>query len=347
MPTYEQALAANPAAFTDYAAEMAAAATDLTEHRAEYDSTVVAINAGWEDEANAAFNDDAVVVDEHVEEVVEQVGGAAEMLKAGGTAMESMVKQLQALDASYRGAGFTVQPAPKVELGAVHWAAIAAAGPFGPMLQALFQARADEGTMQLQLGLTVLTATDTAVGAGLTGAAEQFEPLTDKGSGLERTDRRTDVAADDTGQDGEDGRGTEDTADEDPKGGKKKGGPEDAEKQQQGKDEDEDKGEDDDRDEQQDQGPESEQEDPQQDPEQSGPETPGAGPADGPPEIPGYEPPGPVDHTLPDTGPADLPDFESDWDPAELGEPADLPSGGLAGGGGGIGGGAGPGSPDL
>jgi hypothetical protein len=344
MPTYEEALAANPAAFVDYAAEMSAAAAVLTEHRAEYDAKVVEINAGWEDTANTAFNADAVVVDDHVEEVVSQVGDAAELLDAGGAAMESMVEQLKATDASYRGAGFNVQPAPKVELGAVHWAAIAAAGPFGPMLQALFQARADEGTMQLQLGLSVLTATDAATGAGLTGAAEQLEPLADKASSLERTDHRTDIAADEDDRDttGKDTAGKGDTKQDDDKDGKDSEGSE--------KDEDDKDMDAEDADEEQDpEDPKAEddqdgQQDPQQDPERPGAEAPGAVDP-GQPEVPGYEPPDPVDDDAPE-----IPGYESDWDPAELGEGAELPSGGLAGGGGGgLGGGAGGGlgSADL
>ncbi|RRR96074.1 hypothetical protein [Glycomyces terrestris] len=327
MPTYEEALAANPATFVDCAAAMSAAGTDLTEHRAEYDAKVVEINAGWEDRANTAFNADAVVVDDHVEDVVSQVGGAAELLDAGGAAMQSMVEQLRALDQAYRGAGFEVRPAPKVELGAVHWAAIAAAGPFGPMLQALFQARADEGTVQLQLGLAVLTATDAATGAGLVGAAEELKPLEDKASAMERTERRTDVADDD--QSGDD---TADTGDRDRDGTTRQrdddGKDKDQEKEKDEKDEDEKDGDGKDEDTEQELGEDEGSEAPQEDPEQPGTDAPGP---DERPEIPGYEPPpafGPGEYTPPEFS-------GSDWDPAELGDGAEAPSGGLAGGGGG------------
>lgn len=343
MPTYEEALAANPAAFVDYAAEMTAAGTDLTEHRTEYDSTVVAINAGWKDEANAAFNADAAVVDGHVEEVVSKVGETAEMLDASGTAMQSMVEQLKGLDASYRGAGFTVQPEPKVELGAVHWAAIAAAGPFGPMLQALFQARADEGTAQLQLGLSMITATDTATSAGLTSAAAELKPLEDKGGPTDPTicppvaesdanaeavpktaDRNGDGPAD-TGKKRDDGDDEQDDKDKD---GKDKDGKDEQDRTEEAEDR---------------QDPQSQEppQDPQQDPgrpEQPGAEAPGEFE---PPQIPGSEPPGPGDFTSPE-----VPGLESEWDPAELGENPELPSGGLAGGGGIGGGGGGFGSPE-
>ncbi|MFB9658980.1 WXG100 family type VII secretion target [Glycomyces mayteni] len=342
MPTYEEALAANPAAFVDYASEMASAGTDLTEHRAEYDSTVVEINAGWQDKANTAFNDDAVVVDDHVEQVVSQVGEAAEMLDSGGAAMQSMVEQLKGLDASYRGAGFNVQTEPRVELGAVHWAAIAAAGPFGPMLQALFQARADEGTVQLQLGLSLLTAADAATGAGLTAAAEQFEPLEDKGGPADPTICPPVVAEDDrTGRDGKDDRDTTGRADQDPKQKTTEDDdPDEDEKKDDDKkrDEEDEKSEDDKEDEPKDQDPSR---DPDQtgqaDPEQHGTVEPNE------PEVPDYTSPDLVDYEAPD-----VPGLDNDWDPAEL-DGSELPSGGLAGSGGGLGGGGvgGVGAPDA
>ncbi|MEU5872375.1 hypothetical protein AB0A73_12560 [Glycomyces sp. NPDC047369] len=342
MPTYEEALAADPAAFVDYASEMAAAGTDLTEHRAEYDATVVEINAGWQDRANTAFNDDAVIVDDHVEQVATQVGEAAEMLDSGGAAMQSMVEQLRGLDASYRGAGFDVQPEPRVQLGAVHWAAIAAAGPFGPMLQALFQARADEGTVQLQLGLSVLTAADAATGAGLTAAAEQLEPLEDKGGAADPTICPPVVAEDDTGRDGEDDRDGRDTTGQDDADPKKKtgdGDPKSDEEKDKDKDEDEDAKDDDDKQPEEDEDPQDQDQD-ETGQEPVDPDQPGAV-EPGEPAVPDYQSPDPVDYDVPD-----VPGLENDWDPAEL-DPAELPSGGLAGGGGGLGGGSGVGLPEA
>lgn len=343
MPAYEEALAADPAAFVDCASEMSAAGTDLGDHRSEYDAKVAEINGGWQDAANTAFNDDVAIVDEHVEQVVSQVGEAVEVLRTGGSAMVSQVEQLQAVDAAYKGAGFIVRPAPKVELGPAHWAAIAAAGPFGPVLQAMFQARADEGTMRLTTGLAVLTATDAATGAALTAAAEALEPLEDKGPGAtdclpvapEEIDGNLEKQEQSTER--KQGRDTGKTTDEDEDKGKDK-----KDKKNEGG-EDEDKKDDDDqgKDEQEnDQRPE----DPRADAEQ---------PPDQPPgnEIPGYEPSDAVQPEVPDftTDPIDAatPDYGDPWKPTEL-EDTELPSGGLASGGGGGGlGGGGLGSPDV
>lgn len=351
MPAYEEALAADPAAFVDCASEMSAAGTDLGDHRSEYDAKVAEINGGWQDQANTAFNDDVTIVDEHVDQVVSQVGEAAEALDTGGSAMVSQVEQLREADAAYKGAGFVVQPAPKVELGPAHWAAIAAAGPFGPVLQAMFQARADEGTVRLATGLAVLTATDAVTGAALTAAAEALQPLEDKGPGAtdclpvqpEEADGNLENVEQSTER--KQGKDTGDTTGKDEDAGNDKDDEDEKDEDEDGKEDDEKDDEDQDKDEQEeDQQPEQQPEDPRADADQPPNEPPGN-------EIPGYEPTDPVPE-VPDftTDPIDTPtpDFGDPWKPAEL-EDAELPSGGLASGGGGGGGlgGGGLGSPDV
>lgn len=351
MPAYQEALAADPAAFVACASKMNAAGTDLNDHRTAYDAKVTEINGGWQDQANLAFNDDVTIVDDHVDEVVTKVSGAAEVLNTGGSAMVSQVEQLKATDAAYRGAGFVVQPAPKVELGAVHWAAIAAAGPFGPVLQAMFQARADEGTMQLATGLAVLTATDVATGTALTSAAEELQPLEDKGPGatdclpvneddrdgnLEKVERTEPRAEKDTGK--QDTGGDEKDPDKDDEKAKEDQDKEKDEDEKKDDEEDKDGDKDADKDEEPQQPEDSRGEVPQpeEQPRQELPEN----------EIPGFEPPQPE---VPDFSTDPIvpggPDLDNAWKPSELEEP-ELPSGGLAsGGGGGLGGGLG--SPDV
>ena len=334
MPTYQEALAADPTGFVDCAAEMSSAGTDLTDHRTAYDAKVNEINAGWQDRANTAFNDDVALVDTHVEDVVSRVGEAAETLSAGGSQMASQVEQLKATDAVYRGAGFTVQPEPRVELGAVHWAAIAAAGPFGPMLQALFQARADEGTTQLRLGLAMLTVTDAVTGAALTAAAQQLKPMEDKddtGSTIWPpvigTEDQPKSGKDDTeGKDENDTDTDTDTAKKDPDEDGDKDAKDKDDKDKDGKKDDEEKPDPNEQD-QQPETPQSEQPETEQ-PENQIPGT--ESPDSVPPVVPDYET-DPGDFTAPE-----LP--ENNWDPSELGGDEPL-SGGLAGGGGGLGGG--------
>ncbi|GAA2137145.1 WXG100 family type VII secretion target [Glycomyces algeriensis] len=351
MPAYEEALAADPTAFVDCATEMSAAGNDLTDHRAAYDTTVTTINDGWQDQANAAFNEDVDLVDEHVDGVASQVGEAAEVLSTGGSAMASQVEQLKATDAAYKGAGFVVQPAPKVELGPVHWAAIAAAGPFGPVLQAVFQARADEGTMQLTTGLAVLTAADVATGTALTAAGEALEPLEDKGpaatdcltvkddgedGNIEKVEQRADVKDEtDTGKDtGKDDKGKEDEKEDDDEKDKDGKDKEDEDKEDEDQDQDE-KDQDKDEDQPGEQQPQPEV--PQPDREQPENEIPGFEPPDPGPEVPDFT----ADPFVPGG-----PDLGDPWKPSEL-EESEVPAGGLASGGGGGLGGGGLGSTDV
>ncbi|MCD0446711.1 hypothetical protein LO763_24130 [Glycomyces sp. A-F 0318] len=355
MPTYAEALAADPSGFVDYAAEMTSAGTDLTDHRAEYDDLVAAINTGWRDRANTAFNDDVATVDAHVDEVVSQVDQAAELLGTGGGQMASQVEQLQAADAAYRGAGFNVQAEPRVELGAVHWAAIAAAGPFGPVLQAVYQARADEGTRRLRLGLAMLTATDAITGAALTAAAQELKPLEDKG-GPDNTICPPVVGEDDgpgrdePGRKGEDESGEKTAEDRDGKGEK------DEDDDKSGKDDDGDGDRTEDDREQRDDRPDPEQrtEAPQPDADRPEGQVPGMEQPDlAAPEVPDYQGPDLAapevpDYQGPDLAAPEIPEYESTWDPGELGD-AEPMSGGLAAGGG-IGGGlpsGGAGAADL
>ncbi|WP_051393300.1 WXG100 family type VII secretion target [Glycomyces arizonensis] len=352
MPTYEEALASDPAAFVDYASAMSAAGTDLTEHQTDYNSRVADINSGWQDRANAAFNEDVAVVNTHVGDVVLRAGEAAESLQSGGSQMVSQVERLKATDAAYRGAGFVVHSEPRVELGPVHWAAIAAAGSFGPMLQALFQARADEGTVRLQMGLVALTATDTVTGASLAMSAERLQPLEDKG-GPGATICPPVV--------GEEERPGEDESEPNRGRGRDTGGSDDENDDKEEKDdEDEDREEDErerdeeDRDERgtderpEDRSPEDsepEEERPEEErPEEERPEL-------ETPEFPNSVPPSPPAYEADPSGltTPDIPDYDSSWDPSELTGDEEL-SGGLAGGGGlggGIGGGGGPLSADV
>ncbi|HLU27273.1 MAG TPA: WXG100 family type VII secretion target [Glycomyces sp.] len=345
MPTYEQALAADPAAFVDYASEMREAGADLTEHQNEYNTEVGDINSGWRDQANTAFNEDVARVNVHVGEVVLHTGEAAEVLDEGGARMAAVVERLQGLDAAYRGGGFTVAPEPRVELGAVHWAAIVAAGAMGPMLHALFQARADEGTMQLQLGLAELNMTDAVTGAALTSAADLLQPLEEKSDEEPKDPPTIEVRERPEG--------------EDEPGGKKRpsgedgGSGEDGDEKKRGSDEDDKKrgSDDDERDEKPE--PPVEPQPPQQPREDERPED--RSPSDVEPPlnpVPDAQPPDSSRPVLPDLGtnPAELStpdtgDYESSWDPSELtGE--DLTAGGLASGGG-LGGGGGLGTGGL
>lgn len=95
---------------------------------------------------------------------------AAGSLSATGAQMLAQCTALKFADAALKAAGFDVQPAPLVTLGALQRRAIAMAGPFGALLEAALQAQAAAGTIELQARLSLVNAADAAAGAALSTA---------------------------------------------------------------------------------------------------------------------------------------------------------------------------------
>ncbi|MEU6248093.1 hypothetical protein [Glycomyces sp. NPDC047010] len=182
MPTYQDALAAEPSEFVAYAAEMTAAASDLATQQAEYGEKVAGINQNWRDTANDAFNGEAGTVAAHLTQVVGEITTAAGSLAAAGSQMLTECTLLRVADAALKAVGFDVQPAPLVTLGAAQRTAIAMAGPFGGLIEAALQAQALAGTLGLQTLTTLVNAADATAGAALSAAADLLKPLDDKTS---------------------------------------------------------------------------------------------------------------------------------------------------------------------
>lgn len=231
MPTYQDALAAEPSEFLGYASEMTAAAADLATHQSDYGEQVARINANWKDAANDAFNGEVANVNAHIGKVIGEVTAAAGGLSATGAQMVAQCAALKVADAAINAAGFDVQPAPLVTLGMVQRVAIAAAGPFGPLVEAALQAQAAAGTMGLQALLSLVNAADAAAGAALTQAAELLRPLEDKsGAGDENRDLHKPAGDHSTGE----GAGEEEEpSEEDEEEGEEEPEPEEAAQEEQ------------------------------------------------------------------------------------------------------------------
>ncbi|GAA2299879.1 hypothetical protein GCM10009853_065230 [Glycomyces scopariae] len=188
MPTYQDALAADPSEFVAYAAEMAAAATDLATQQTDYGRKVADINAHWRDTANDAFNGEVGNVTAHLAQVIGEITATAGSLAAAGGQMLTECTLLRAADTGLKALGFDVQPAPLVTLGALQRTAIAMAGPFGGLIEAALQAQALAGTLGLQTLTTLVNAADATAGAAVAAAADLLKPLEDKtGAGDDRS----------------------------------------------------------------------------------------------------------------------------------------------------------------
>ncbi|WP_026923368.1 hypothetical protein [Glycomyces arizonensis] len=213
MPTYREALSANPTAFVDYAAQMTAAGADLTEHRLAYGEQVASLNMHWQDEANTAFNTEVDTVGAHIDGLASQTAATAGQLSAAGAAMETAVTVLKGADAAIHAAGFDVQPAPQVVLSAAQRVAIAMAGPFGFQVQAALEATALAATTGLQAVLAGLNSTDAQAAAALSAAAGALQPLGSKTSSTGE-DMRHLMAEDHSGAPAGEEAGEEEAAEE-------------------------------------------------------------------------------------------------------------------------------------
>ncbi|WP_335989535.1 hypothetical protein [Glycomyces sp. MUSA5-2] len=215
MPSYQDALAAQPTEFITYASEMTAAASDLAAQQTEYGQNVAGINQHWRDTANDAFNGEVGTVTAHLGQVVGEITTTAGSLAAAGSQMLTECTLLRAADTALKAVGFDIQPAPLVTLGAAQRAAIAAAGPFGGIIEAALQAQALAGTLGLQTLTTLVNAADATAGAALTAAADLLKPLEDRTSGGD--DHSMNEMAEDhsgTGGDGSSGGGGEESEEE-------------------------------------------------------------------------------------------------------------------------------------
>ncbi|THV41517.1 hypothetical protein [Glycomyces buryatensis] len=181
MSTYREALSAQPMEFVNFGTEMAGSASDLLDYKSSYRANVDDLNGHWEDSANDAFNDDAEVVGNHVQQLSGQVTTAAQQITAAGLQLHTDVMSLKSIDAAAHAQGFGVEPAPLVTLGKMHRLAIAMSWPNGAALEASLQAQAAALTSAMQAGLAMVNAADVQAATAMTAAAEALQPLSDKG----------------------------------------------------------------------------------------------------------------------------------------------------------------------
>jgi hypothetical protein len=175
---------------------MTAAAADLATQQTDYSAKVAEINGHWQDNANQAFNGEVGNVDAHLTQVIGAITATAGSLASAGTQMLAECTILKAADAALKATGFSVQPAPLVQLGPAQRTAIAMAGPFGGFLEAVLQAQAIAGTLGLQSLTSLVNAADATAGAALSQAAELLKPLEDKAGGTGK-DLESHAAAED------------------------------------------------------------------------------------------------------------------------------------------------------
>ncbi len=217
MPSYQDALSANPSEFLSYASEMTAAAADLATQQTDYGTKVAEINSHWQDTANDAFNGEVGNVNTHLSQVIGEVTATAGSLAATAAQMLLECTGLKAADAALKAIGFNIQPAPLVTLGPAQRTAIAMAGPFGSFLEAGLQVQAMAGTLGLQTLTSLINAADATAGAALSTAADLLKPLDDKSNPTGKDLESHAMAEDHSSGGTEDSGGQEEASEEESK----------------------------------------------------------------------------------------------------------------------------------
>lgn len=217
MPTYQDALSANPSEFLSFASEMTAAAADLATQQTDYGTKVSEINSHWQDTANDAFNGEVGNVNTHLGQVIGEVTATAGSLASTAAQMLMECTGLKAADAALKAVGFNIQPAPLVTLGPAQRAAIAMAGPFGSFIEAGLQVQAMAGTLGLQTLTSLINAADATAGAALSTAADLLKPLDDKANPTGKDLESHAMAEDHSSGGAEDSGGQEEASEEESK----------------------------------------------------------------------------------------------------------------------------------
>ncbi|THV41402.1 hypothetical protein [Glycomyces buryatensis] len=162
MPTFQQALDANPAQLMSLGAAIAAAAGKVTTLGAQHAGEVAGMGASWQgddyqemvrwggDVAGFIGRSDAALV---------VCAGALESM---GATMMATVTALKATKQSAEAIGYRVLPTPMVILGPSQWSQVSSAGPAAPAVLAAYQSGAVAFTAALASMYAALIAQDTA-----------------------------------------------------------------------------------------------------------------------------------------------------------------------------------------
>lgn len=147
MPNYQEVLDAAPAEFESCGDEFEGAAADLSSGREGYRSHVDGIGAAWTGADHERVREEAAVLEDELNGLEQSLGERAAILKTLGPALALAVETLQHTDQELRGAGYEVDPAPRVRCGA----SPIEPGPFGPALRALDELTAESATVLLKM----------------------------------------------------------------------------------------------------------------------------------------------------------------------------------------------------
>jgi hypothetical protein len=170
MPTFQQALDADPAKFASSGAELMTTAGSVTGLSAKYGQEVAGLADAWQgDDYNGLVRwaGQVAVFNTQVELVLMT---AAATLQAMGLSMAATVQALKFTKQTAEAVGFKVLPTPFVILGPTQWQQVSAAGPGAPAVLAAYQAGAVAYTTALMSQYAAIIAQDVACSTAVRAA---------------------------------------------------------------------------------------------------------------------------------------------------------------------------------
>lgn len=165
MPTFQQAVDADPSKFLTCGASVLKAAGSVTSLAARYGREVAGLGAGWQGEDYQGLLRWAGEVAGFTARVDAALLTVGATLEASGATMFATVQTLKITKQAAEGVGYKVLPTPFVILGPSQWSQVSSAGPGAPAVLAAYQAGAAAFTTALMGQYAAIIAQDVAASA--------------------------------------------------------------------------------------------------------------------------------------------------------------------------------------
>lgn len=170
MPTFQQALDADPSKFMTYGATLIQSAGSVTSLAAKYGQQVGSLGTSWQGDDYNGLMRWAGQVASFTAQVDAVLLTAAATLESLGATMMVNVQTLKATKQAAEAAGYKVLPSPFVILGPSQWSQVSSAGPGAPAVLAAYQAGAVAFTTALIGQFAAIIAQDVAANTAIRAA---------------------------------------------------------------------------------------------------------------------------------------------------------------------------------
>ncbi|MEU6858473.1 hypothetical protein AB0B28_06330 [Glycomyces sp. NPDC046736] len=171
MPTFKQAIEADPSKFGDVASAADRAKDDIDGFVSDYADCMEGLAADWEGQDYQAATGwlPSVKALNTATQSCLSIGSAT--IQAAGTAMNATVEILKQTKQAAESAGYEVMDMPLVMLGQSQWQQVSSAGYAAPAVYAAYQAGAVAFNGLLVAQLVILNAADVAASGALRATA--------------------------------------------------------------------------------------------------------------------------------------------------------------------------------